>query len=139
MAVSTHLAPLRRIHIFAGLLDRELANVAKLITLTRADAGRVLFEDYEIARQAVFLIEGRIRVEHTDRTEAWLEPGETVGARSLVEGQCINSRVVCETECILGVTTPAEFATILRDFPHLRTAVLAPKTRSLEPAGPPVA
>ena len=136
MAADAKVKALRGVSLFAGLRDRELEQVAKLVDEIDRPAGYVLMREGEQGSQAFVLESGGAKVERDGREIARVVPGEIIGEIALLaEGPRTASATLTE-QSHLYVLAHREFHSLLDNVPAVRDCVLtevARRLRVLEP------
>lgn len=100
---------LRQCTLFAGLNDRQLADIAGLGDEVRLKAGHVLTRQGEGSRQAFVILEGTCEVLIDGKQVATLGGGELVGELGLLETSVRSATVVAETPVHVLAFDPRSF------------------------------
>lgn len=88
---------LRSVALFADLDRSTLQRIATLLDEIDLPAGRALTRQGEPAREFLFIVEGRARVEIDGRHVATLGPGEVVGEIGVLGRTARTATVIAET------------------------------------------
>lgn len=105
-----HRAALRRVPLFAGLPDDQLALLADVAAPIEVAAGRPIARQGEIGSGLFVILEGRVRVVRDGETVAHLGSGECFGELSVLDRRPRIASVVAEepTRCLAVAAWDAE-------------------------------
>ena len=136
MAADAKVEALRGMSLFAGLRNRDLEQIAKLVDEIDRPAGFVLMREGEQGSQAFVLASGGALVERDGREIARVAPGQVIGEIALLaEGPRTASATLTE-QSHLFVLAHREFHSLMDNVPAVRECVLsevARRLRVLEP------
>ena len=116
---------LRELPLFRGGRRDELALVARNVTEHHVAAGTVLMREGDVGREVAFIVEGTATVAVRGRCVARLGPGDVAGELALLEHAPRTATVVAETDLVLLVSGPAEFAVLVAQVPGFSRRLLA--------------
>jgi CRP/FNR family cyclic AMP-dependent transcriptional regulator len=134
MRMNPTLERLSSLPLFADCDRRELAAVANRTTTIRAKKGDVLMREGAIGRELAIIVTGAARVVRDDGVVATLGPGDVVGEMALLDRRPRSATVVADSDMIIEVSTPREFAEMLSEVPRLAPALLRQMTGRLRKA-----
>lgn len=126
---------LRKVPLFAGCTNRELARIAKSGDALRMTAGTLIAEQGQTGREAFVVLEGSVTVKRNGRKVATLGPGAIVGELSLLDHGPRTATVVCQTDCEVFVISQRHFLAVVDEVPalgHKLLASLAGRIRDLD-------
>lgn len=124
-------ASLRRISLFAGLSDDELAVLADRVGEFTAPAGQVLIEIGQPGSGLFVIEEGNVEVEFPNGGSAQVGPGEFVGELALLTDDPHHARVRAATDVRCLAIGRADFASLLDEHPRVAVAMLPVLARRL--------
>ena len=127
---------LRRVPLFAGLGDNDLAEVERLADEIDVTAGTVLTRQGSTGQEFFVIVEGRVRVDRDGRTLATLGPTEFVGEIALLDDKPRTATVTVEEPSRLLVIGHREFNSLIdmnRDVRLRVLEALAARIRHAEP------
>jgi len=136
MAADAKVKALRGVSLFAGLRDRDLEQVAKLVDEIDRPSGYVLTREGELGSQAFVLASGAAKVERDGREIARVAPGQVVGEMALLAEGPRTATATLTEQSHLFVLAHREFHSLLDTVPAVRECVLtevARRLRVLEP------
>jgi CRP/FNR family transcriptional regulator, cyclic AMP receptor protein len=118
---------LKSIPLFAGLSDRERADVARFADEVEVSAGKTLAEEGEFAYEFFVIEQGTAEVTKDGRVLATLGPDDFFGEIGLVEAERRTATVVATSPMELIVIFGPNFRRLERELPELaaqiRTAI----------------
>lgn len=132
---STKVDLLRKVPLFAGLSQRQLEQVARLVDEYEAPSGKRLATAGEIGRELFIIVSGQARVSLPRGRTSLLGPGEFFGEMSLVDGGPRSASVEAVTPMRLLVVGSREFWGLLNEAPSLSAKImrtLATRLRAAE-------
>jgi CRP/FNR family transcriptional regulator, cyclic AMP receptor protein len=118
------LPALRQVPLFAGLSDRHLRKVAKLVMPVRFDAGAAIVREGSPGHTFFVILEGRATVVRRSARPAKLRPGEYFGEMALLDRRPRSATVMAETELSALRISADPFAKLLRSEPSIAIALL---------------
>ncbi len=135
LTVDEAMAGLRTFHLFAGVSDADLEEVARLTYECHWSAGTVIFHEREEARNFCLLIEGQVALEKEVRlgphspprqaTVQFLHPGHAMGWSSLVAPfHYTQSAVAVQPTRALCLDGQA-FRDLMQRRPHLGVRIMS--------------
>jgi CRP-like cAMP-binding protein len=110
--------------LFSACPPTELAQVAKLCTLARVPAGRVLAREGEFGHEFFVVASGSAVVSVNDSRVAVLGPGEFFGEIALLDGGPRTATVTAETDLAVEVISQRDFFTLLTNTPTVTRRIL---------------
>lgn len=113
---------LRKVALFDGCTDDELARIDRLFTEVRVAPDRVVMSRGSSALQFVVVREGYARVTSEGEDIGRVGPGSHIGERALV-GATWRARIVALTEMRVLVMNAGELASMLHEVPSLRERI----------------
>jgi CRP-like cAMP-binding protein len=112
---------LRRVEIFAGLLDEELLQVADLCKALRVPVGKAVFEEGDGGEELYIIHEGSVRVMINSRRPDGSFAPSTINM--LYQGQCFGEMILLNSAVRSASVVAAEPTTLIvirePDFRHL--------------------
>jgi CRP-like cAMP-binding protein len=118
------LPALRQVPLFAGLSDRHLRKVAKLVMPVRFDAGASIVREGSPGHTFFVILEGRATVVRRGVRPATLRPGQYFGEMALLDRRPRSATVMAETELAALRISADPFAKLLRSEPSIAVALL---------------
>ncbi len=118
------LPALRQVPLFAGLSDRHLRKVAKLVMPVRFDAGAAIVREGSPGHTFFVILEGRATVVRRGARPAKLRPGEYFGEMALLDRRPRSATVMAETELSALRISADPFGKLLRSEPSIAVALL---------------
>jgi CRP/FNR family cyclic AMP-dependent transcriptional regulator len=115
---------LRHVPLFAGLSDRHLRKVAKLVMPVRFDAGAAIVREGAPGHTFFVILEGRATVVRRGARPAKLRPGEYFGEMALLDRRPRSATVMAETELAALRISADPFSKLLRSEPSIAIALL---------------
>ncbi len=112
------LDDLERIHVFDGLPDRELDEIARAFRAERIDAGEVLFRQGDGCEHINVLAEGEITLE-TLEGEVHLHPHQAFGYLAFVSGTTHSSTATARTNAEVLRLSRSRLRSVLGTCPEL--------------------
>lgn len=127
---------LRGVPLFAGLGNREIEEVGRLVDEVDLPAGRALTRQGQSADEFFVIIDGTVGIERDGQRIRTLRNGDFLGEIALVDGGPRTATATSETPLRVLVLAHREFHSLLERFPSIQTAVLkalAERVRRTEP------
>lgn len=127
---------LRRVPLFAGLGNREIEEVGRLVDEVDLPEGRELTREGRTANEFFVILDGRIRIDRGGATLRTLDAGDFLGEIALVDGGPRTATATAETPVRALVIGHREFHSLLDRFPSIQGSVLkalAERVRRTEP------
>jgi CRP-like cAMP-binding protein len=118
------LDDLRRLPIFAGVHENDVARVAGIGEPVDAEPGAILMDQGDVGTECFFVIEGQAGVFAAGQHVATIGAGSIVGEMALVGHKPRNARVVAETPMRLLAFDIAAFKKLLDTMPVAREIVM---------------
>jgi CRP-like cAMP-binding protein len=124
---------LRVVHIFNGLSDQELLQVANLCKVWRTPVGEIIFNEGEDGHELYIIQEGCVRVSiktrGTDGTVSsgtinMLYMGQSFGEMVLLDGVTRSATVVSAEPCVLLVIQETDFEALCESNPRIGYRVM---------------
>lgn len=122
---------LRRIPLFAGLVDDELAALAARTGEFVAPAGQVLIEVGQPGSGLFVVEEGEVEVELPTGGSVRVGPGEFLGEIALLTDDPHHARVRAATDVRCLAISRADFSALLDEYPRVAVAMLPVLARRL--------
>lgn len=135
MAGDEKLKLLKTVPLFASCGAREVERLGMLLEEVDIPAGRILFNQGDIAQELFIVVSGQVRVERDGRVLAVRGPGEFFGEIALVAEGPRTATATCITDCRFLVLVHRDFHSVMDEFPKLKMQVLetlAKRVRSLD-------
>lgn len=126
---------LRQVPLFAGLSDRHLRRVAKLVTIARFNANVDVVREGGHGHAFYIILDGRARVGRPSGPARTLGPGEYFGEMALLDRQPRSATVTTETGTTALRISATPFRKLLRSEPTIAIALLetlSTRVRELE-------
>ena len=117
---------LRKVPVFAGCNDKELAEAARHVDEWSVSAGTALTREGAVGHEAFVIVDGTAAVMINGEPVAELGPGQFVGEMAMLDRRPRSATVVAQTDMQLLLIGPAAFD----DFASLR-AVARELTKEL--------
>lgn len=121
--IPARIAFLKRIHLFYGLDDAELAALAEQLDEVPKEAGSVIFEQDTKADTFYLIYSGSVKIvrkkEGKERTLATLVKDDYFGEMALVEKRKRSATGIALTDSLLLVLSRDHFDKLLKSSPHL--------------------
>ncbi len=102
-------ALLRKLPVFAGCSDKELAEAARHVDDRTIAAGTALMTEGEFGHEAFLIVEGRADVLIQGEKVAEVGPGEFVGEMAMLDHRPRSATVVAQTPMTVLIIGPGEF------------------------------
>jgi CRP/FNR family transcriptional regulator, cyclic AMP receptor protein len=102
---------LRRVEIFAGLLDDELLKVAELCKAVRVSAGKAVFEEGDGGEELYIIHEGSVRVMINSRKPDGTFAPSTINM--LYQGQCFGEMILLNSAVRSASVVAAEVTMLI--------------------------
>ena len=122
---------LKRVPLFAGLEQDELAEIARIADEIDAPAGKELTHEGRHEGYFFVIVTGTVRVERGGQTINMLRSGDFLGEIALLDGGPRTATATTESPSGLLVMTHQRFAQLLDTSPSIRAAVLEEVGRRL--------
>jgi len=123
-----YLGRLKPIHIFKGLKDDEILEIAREFEPERRAAGETVFAQDEEGQSFYIINRGRVKVVRKvrgeDRLVAMLVPGDYFGEAALLYGRRRSATVVAETDVELLRLSKEDFDRLLKQYPQIKPNML---------------
>jgi CRP-like cAMP-binding protein len=117
-------AALARVPIFAGLGDKELHAVRRLMTRIDIEPGFVLARQGAYGNEFFVVLSGTAKVERDGEVLAEVGPGDFQGEMSLLDGGTRTASVIATTPMTILVANHAEFNSLLESTPMVARQML---------------
>ena len=104
---------IRKLTLFAGMNDRELARVVQLLTPISLRPGARLTTEGTSGRQAFIILAGTAEVTIAGQIVATAGPGDVIGEMALLDGRPRTATVTTLEEVEAFVLDPRSFNTLL--------------------------
>lgn len=115
---------LKKLHIFYGLSDVELAAVAEQLEEHAYAAGSVIFEQNSKAESFYLIYSGSVRIVHREggkeRLLATLVTNDYFGEMALIERRSRSGTCTAVVDSLLFILSRQNFETLLKQSPQLR-------------------
>ena len=115
--------PFRRLALFDGCSDEQLAKADSLLTDLRLPAARQLLAQGARSRELLIVVEGLVVVTKDRKPLAMLGPGDVVGEMGFLDGGRRTAAVETLTSVRLLVGNLAEVDALCRAIPSLAAAL----------------
>ena len=106
---------LRRVSLFRGMSDAELARVDSLMDDITFEPGQVMAREGRPGHEAFVIVSGEAEVTIGDRRVALVGPGEVIGEMSLIDNAPRNATLTSTTCLQALVIDPAGFGALLEE------------------------
>lgn len=113
-------AELRRLTPFRECTNAELRLIDRFMTRIDLPADRVLLQEGERGQEAIFIVDGLVRVERDGQELALLGPGDVIGEMAILESVRRNATVTSVTPVRVFVLDVREFIAVLDTVPGVR-------------------
>ncbi len=124
MPAEDYVPLLKRSHLFFGLTDAQILDVAARLKPEHRAAKEVIFEQEERGDHFYLIERGSVKVVlkegKTLHTLATYGPGDHFGLAAILEGTPRSATVVTESEADLLCLSKASFAALLKVYPQIR-------------------
>jgi CRP/FNR family transcriptional regulator, cyclic AMP receptor protein len=127
---------LRRVPLFAGLANRELEEISRLIDTVDLPADRELTHEGGFGNEFFIIAEGSVDIDKEGHHLATLGAGDFFGEIALVDGGARTATARTAEPSRLLMLGHREFHSVLDRFPKIQLAVLkalAQRVRRVEP------
>ena len=124
---------LRRVPLFAGCTDRQLAQISALADELYQPQGATLITEGTKGREFFVLVDGSVDVRRKGRSLNALGPGTFFGEIALVSDTPRTATVVATSPVRLLVITGQSFSRLLRETPSIQAKVLAALAERVAP------
>lgn len=128
-------AVLRQVPLFAGLSERHLRKVARLVTLAEIRAGVAVVREGAAGHSFYVILDGRAQVARGGATVATLAAGDYFGEMALLDRGPRSATVTAETALVALRISAGPFEKLLRGEPTIALALLqtlSARVRELE-------
>ena len=120
---------LRALKIFRDLGDRDLADVAERLAVTRYTRDSEIFGQFEPDDGVYFILSGNVRITvfsaaGKEVTFRDLGPGEMFGELAAIDGKPRSANAIAKTDAQVGRVSAGQFRELLREFPEANAAIL---------------
>jgi voltage-gated potassium channel len=119
------------IPIFSKCNKKELRAITRLLSSLRVSAGEVLTTQGDHGREFMIIESGTAVVRRNDRKVATMGPGDFFGELAMLAGVTRTATVVAQTEMVIDVLSPREFASLLADNPAIASKIYLTAIRRL--------
>ena len=123
-----YLGRLRPIHIFKGLKDDQILEIAQELEVETRPAGETIFEEGEEGQHFYIINKGKVKVLRKARGEprliATLVPGDYFGEAALLYGRRRSATVAAETNVELLRLSKEDFDNLLKKYPQIKPNLL---------------
>jgi len=130
---------LRRVPIFAGCSNKQIDEVATIVTELPMPAGAVIMHEGGLAHEFVIIEKGTASVKRGGKKVATLGPGDFVGELALVLHRPRNATVKADTDMTLLIIDARSFKKLLDTVPGLSNTLLATVAERLADGSKPAA
>ncbi|MGI9622256.1 MAG: cyclic nucleotide-binding domain-containing protein [Acidimicrobiales bacterium] len=110
---------LKKVPLFDGLSDEDVANCAALFETEEILAGAGMAREGEFAYKFFVVLEGEVDVLRDFEAVARLGPGDFFGEMGLLGGERRNARVVAHTRCDVAWMMGWSFEEMLEQYPDV--------------------
>ena len=122
--MSSHVDALRRVPLFYGLDDEDLAGIAGAAKEVEFPPGQVLTQPGDTGSGMFFIMDGTAVVQ-TRREQVELGPGQFFGELALISSDAIRTaRVRAKTTLRFLALDRASFRSLVADYPDVAAALL---------------
>jgi hypothetical protein len=122
--ISDRLALLKRIHLFRGLDDDQLARVTAKLGEKSYKAGELVVKQGDEAQRFFLIFSGTARVMRKDKQreqqQALLIPDDYFGEETLVSNQHYSTSVYAQTDALLLVLSHEDLINLLKQISNLK-------------------
>jgi CRP/FNR family cyclic AMP-dependent transcriptional regulator len=139
MAKDERVELLRKVHLFAGCTDKQLAFIATRVEDVDVPSGKVLCTEGQSGGDFFVVVSGTAKVERRGKTVDQAGPGTFFGEIALIDQGLRTATVTATTAMRLIVLGPAQFRDVLNADPQMARQLLYAVTKRLRAAGPPSA
>jgi voltage-gated potassium channel len=119
------------IPIFSQCNKKELRSITRLLSSLRVSAGEVLTTQGDHGREFMIVESGTAVVRRNDRKVGTMGPGDFFGELAMLAGVTRTATVVAQTEMVIDVLSPREFASLLADNPTIASKIYLTAIRRL--------
>ena len=132
-AVSQYLPALKRVPLFAGLPDRDLATIARQVTVRDYRPESVIVQQGNTGLGFYLIAEGEVEVVQDGQVRRTLGPGAFFGELALIEDAPRSASVVARmpTRCLVLVSW--DFRALLKQHPEMTLRLLEEIVHRLHP------
>lgn len=127
---------LAKVPLFAGLKERDLAELARNCDEIDVQTGRALAQEGRDGQEFFVLVDGRVGIDRAGAHLRDLGPGDFFGELALLSKGPRTATATALTDCRLMVLTRQQFNSLLLLHPPIQEAVLeavAERLARLEP------
>ncbi|MBM3663504.1 MAG: cyclic nucleotide-binding domain-containing protein [Actinobacteria bacterium] len=114
----------RRLPMFAGCSEAELAEIDRLADEVSIEPGRVVMRQGDLGQEFAVVVSGSLDVVKDDVAVASLGPGDYFGELALLETIPRTASVVATSDVVLEVIDRRGFNTLLDDLPSLSRSMV---------------
>ena len=139
MAKDERVELLRKVHLFNGCTDKQLAFIATRVEDVDVPAGKVLCTEGASGGDFFVVVSGAAKVERGGKTLDEMGPGAFFGEIALIDQGPRTATVTATSPMRLIVLGPAQFRDVLSADPQMARLLLYAVTKRLRAAGPPPA
>ena len=123
-----YLGRLKPIHIFKGLKDDQILEIAQELEVETRPAGETIFEEGAEGQEFFIINKGKVKVLRKTRGEprliAMLVPGDYFGEAALLYGRRRSATVAAETNVELLRLSKEDFDNLLKKYPQIKPNLL---------------
>ena len=116
---------LRRMPLFGGLTDKQLARVARWSDEIDVSEGTHLLDEGRFPHEFLVVLEGEVEVQHDGEQLAVLGPGDILGEIAILEGLRRTATVVATTPVNAAVMHERDFLEMCEELPSVAEHVRA--------------
>ncbi len=124
MPAEDYLPLLKRSHLFFGLTDAQILDIAARLKPEHRVAKEVIFEQRERGDHLYLIEHGSVKVVRKEgktlRTLATYGPGDHFGLAAILESKPRSATVVTESEADLLCLSKGDFLVLLKRYPQIR-------------------
>jgi CRP-like cAMP-binding protein len=121
---------LKNSHLFAGLDDSELNNVASIVELKKVDKSRILFFEGDEAHGFYLLLEGRVKIYKSspDGKEQILHiisSGQIFAEAAIFHGNRFPANCMAVDDSLVAFFPKDEFISLIKNSPRISLKIIA--------------
>lgn len=131
MAPDPRVEQLRKVPLFQGCTERQLAFIATRVDEVDVPAGQQLTAEGRSGGEFFVILSGAAEVKRRDRAVATLGPGEYFGEIALLDNGPRTATVVATSPMRCLVLSPAQFQDVLYQDPAVAVQMLHSVVRRL--------
>ena len=136
MAKDERVELLRKVHLFAGCTDKQLAFIATQVEDVDVPAGKVLCAEGQSGGDFFVVVSGNAQVDRGGKKLDAIGPGVFFGEIALIDQGPRTATVTATSPMRLIVLGPAQFRDVLNADPQMARQLLYAVTKRLRAAGP---